>query len=83
MDPKRWSKPVTFEEDTRGGYRTITSTGEAARVLLTKWPVAKGRQYRRARQVCLDVLEGKKPPSEARRAFLDAAREADVFVRDQ
>ena len=83
MDPKYWSKPVTYEEDGRGGYRTVTSTGEAARILLTRWPVSRGRRYRQARQICLDVLEGRRLPSEARRAFLDAAEEADVFVREQ
>jgi hypothetical protein len=82
MDPKRWSKPVTFEENARGNYRTIISTREASRVLLTKWPTGSGRQYRRATQVCLDVLDGKRPPSEARQAFLDAAREARVAIRD-
>lgn len=83
MDPKRWSKPVTFEEDSRGGYRTIVTTKEAARVLLTNWPVDRGRRYRKARQICLDVLEGKTVPSEARKAFLEAAKEADVFIREQ
>lgn len=83
MDPKRWSRPVTFEEGMRGNYRTITSTGEAARVLSSRWPIAKGREYRRAQQVCVDVLDGKKPPSEARKAFLEAARAARVSVREQ
>lgn len=83
MDPKRWSRPVTFEENVRGSYRTIISTKEASRILLTKWPTVSGREYRRAQQVCLDVLDGKKPPSEARKAFLDAAKEARVFIREQ
>jgi len=83
MDPKRWSKPVTFEENLRGSYRTIVSTKEASRVLLTRWPGGSGRQHRKAQQVCLDVLDGKKPPSEARKAFLDAAREAQIFIREQ
>jgi len=83
MDPKRWSKPVTFEENVRGSYRTIISTKEASRVLLTRWPTGSGRQYRRAQQICTDVLDGKKPPSEARQAFLDAAKEARIVIRDQ
>ncbi len=87
MDPKRWSRPVTFEENARGSprgsYCTIVSTKEASRVLLTRWPTGSGRQYRKARQVCLEVLDGKRPPSEARRAFLEAAREAQVVVHEQ
>ncbi|MDX3929274.1 MAG: DUF982 domain-containing protein [Shinella sp.] len=77
-----WNKPITYEENDRGGYRTIGSTEEAARVLLTKWPVKEGKAYLRAQKVCLDVMEGKRKPEEARRAFLKAAEEAGVFVRE-
>ncbi len=83
MDPKYWSKPVTLETGVLGKYKTITSTGEAARMLLNQWPVEKGRRYSRARKTCLAVLDGTKPPSEARKAFIDAADEADLFVREQ
>ena len=83
MDPKRWSKPITFETPRLGQYRTIVSTQEAARALVNDWPVEKGRQLRAARRICTAVLEGKKPPSDARHAFIAAAVEADVFVREK
>ena len=83
MDPKRWSKPITFETSHLGQYRTIVSTQEAARALVNDWPLEKGRQLKTARKTCADVLEGKKPPSEARNAFIAAAVEADVFVREK
>lgn len=83
MDPGYWGRPVTYEEDDRGGYRTIRSTEEAARVLLDRWPVQKGKEFFEAQEVFLSVLEGKRLPEDARQAFLRAAAEADVFVRDQ
>ena len=83
MDPKRWSRPITFEAPRLGQHRTIASTQEAARVLINDWPIQKGRQLKAARKACLAVLEGKKPPSEARNAFIAAAVEADVFVREK
>lgn len=83
MKRGQWDKPVTYEEDDRGGYRTITSTEEAARALLLMWPVEKGEEFFAAQRVFLDVLEGRRPAEEARAAFLRAAAEADVFVRDQ
>jgi ribosomal 50S subunit-associated protein YjgA (DUF615 family) len=83
MDPKRWSKPITFETTRLGQYRTIVSTQEAARALMNDWPLQKGRQLKTARKTCEAVLEGKKPPSEARNAFIAAAVEADVFVREK
>lgn len=83
MDPKYWSKPVMVETGVIGKFKTITNTGEAARLLLSHWPIEKGRRYARARKTCIAVLEGVKPPSEARRAFIEAADEADLYIREQ
>ena len=83
MDPKRWSKPITFETPRLGQYRTIASTQEAARALENDWPLEKGRQLKEARKMCVAVLAGRKPPSEARNAFIAAAVEAHVFVREK
>lgn len=52
-------------------------------MLLSQWPLDRGRQYGKARKTCLAVLEGSKPPSEARKAFIEAAAEAEIFVREQ
>ncbi len=83
MDPKRWSKPITFETLRLGQYRTVASTQEAARALVADWPIQRGRQLRAARKTCAAVLDGRKPPSEARNAFIAAAVEAHVFVREK
>lgn len=82
MDPKYWSKPVVYGGKALGGYRTVASTREAARTLSQGWPVGRGRNWAKARQACAEVLDGRKPPSDARRAFIDAAYEADLTVRD-
>ena len=81
MDPKRWDKPVTFEEDDRGHFRTITTTEEAARVLLMDWPGKGTKVHQRAKEIMMFVLMGERPPTEAREAFLVAAADANVFVR--
>lgn len=83
MDPKRWSKPLTFQAQTQGSPRTIVSTSEASSVLANSWPVDRGRNLKRAKKACREVLEGKKPPSEARTAFIAAAVEANIFVREK
>lgn len=82
MDPGRWDEPVTFETQRLGQYRTIASAEEAARALLTDWPVHSGHAFMKAQKACLAVLEGRKKPADARAAFLKAAEEANVFVRD-
>ena len=83
MKRSYWEKPVTYEENQRGGYRTITSTEEAANALLFNWPVDSGDEFRAAQRVFIDVLEGKRPTGDAREAFVRAAEEAGVFIRDQ
>lgn len=83
MDPKYWSKPVTVETMSLGKYRTVTNTKDATRILMTQWPRAHGRRLSKAKKTCFSVLEGAKPPSDARRAFIDAAYEADLNIREQ
>jgi hypothetical protein len=83
MDPKRWSKPLTLESPKLGRHHTINSTSEAALVLKNNWPIKRGQNLKRARKTCLEVLDGKKAPSEARSAFIAAAVEAHVFVREK
>ncbi len=83
MDPKRWNKPVTFQTGMIGQYRTIDSTSEAALTLLNRWPTDNGKKLIAAKQICLAVLEGREEPIKARKAFLKAAEEAHVFVRDK
>lgn len=82
MDVGRWEEPITFETEKLGQYRTISSAAEAARALGDDWPAETGKALRAARETCLAVLEGKAEPAAARKAFVDAAEEAGVFIRD-
>ncbi|WP_097142179.1 DUF982 domain-containing protein [Rhizobium subbaraonis] len=81
MDPKRWNKAVEVETERLGRIRDITSTEEAARFLLERWPVEPGPAHLKARIACLSVLEGKRQPDHAREAFVAAAEEAGILVR--
>jgi hypothetical protein len=82
MDPKRWTKTVTVETAKLGKHRVIASTEEAARFLLTEWPVSDtGPAHLNARFACIDVLDDVQPPEVARDAFVAAAEEADILVK--
>ena len=61
MDIGRWEQPVTIETGELGVYRTISSTAEAARVLLEGWPHKNGIALTKAKSACLSVLEGLRP----------------------
>jgi hypothetical protein len=47
---------------------------------LRDWPLPESRKRARAMELCLSVIRGEKPPHIARRAFIEAAREARVLV---
>lgn len=78
-----WGEPATFETQRLGQYLTIASAEEAARALLTDWPVQSGHAFMKAQKACLAVLEGRKTPADARAAFLNAAEETNVCVHDR
>ena len=82
MNSGEWEKPITFETNKLGKYWTVTNTAEAARALMERWPVDSGKALEYAQRTCLAVLEGKEDPAVAREAFIKAAKEADVFIRD-
>lgn len=81
MNNGLWEKPITFETNKLGKYWTVTSTAEAARALMERWPVDTGEALEEAQRTCLAVLEGKEAPAAAREAFIRAAEEAGVFIR--
>jgi hypothetical protein len=47
-------------------------------MLLNAWPVAEGKAFMMALQVCADVERGQGQPLEARNSFVAAASEAGV-----
>jgi hypothetical protein len=83
MESQYWQRPVEVELHGIGKYRTITGTRHAAECLLTLWPVDDGKAYNQALADCLAALDGEKPPEAARRAFIKAADEAHVYVRQK
>jgi hypothetical protein len=63
--------------------RSISSIEEAAEFLLYHWPLARGEKLSAARQACIDALHGKITCTAARDAFIEAAREANIYVGQQ
>jgi hypothetical protein len=63
-----------------GSYRTITSVEDAGEFLAHDWPAEKGPTHLKARIACLDAMERAVGISAAREAFIDAAKESDIYV---
>ena len=82
MDEGRFDQPVRVFVEKRGNIAdTVTTTVQAADILLHRWPGDPGaRKHLAARKACIAVLEGIKEARAARLAFEAAAKEADILA---
>jgi hypothetical protein len=74
---------VTIAIDSFGKTKNIDSVGEAALWLMEHWSVLDGEKFKLAKQACLDALDGKITCKECREAFIEAAKEANVYVDEE
>ncbi|MBB3289937.1 MULTISPECIES: DUF982 domain-containing protein [Rhizobium] len=78
MNSKDWNYPIMVICKRTGKVYAVTSTKEALDMLLNAWPVAEGKAFMMALQICADVERGQGQPLEARSSFVIAAAEAGV-----
>ena len=79
---KQWSKPVSVALESPTKYTTFNTATEASWALIEDWPLDEGVALDRALDVCAAVAEGRKSPEDARKAFIFAAAEAGLDVRE-
>jgi hypothetical protein len=65
-----------------GQLRRVGSVREAAETLLHEWPEQKGMNHLLAIRACFEALTGQGPASAAHSAFVMAAMEDGLFVRE-
>ncbi|AZO12080.1 MULTISPECIES: DUF982 domain-containing protein [unclassified Mesorhizobium] len=82
MRSKRFRKPVVVQPGRIDRDRVVASVFDAADVLLHEWPRPHSPMRRRALEACLAVLRDQKPPRIARQAFVTAAKDARILLRD-
>ncbi|QND48085.1 DUF982 domain-containing protein [Rhizobium lusitanum] len=80
MSNRHWNYPVLVICTRTGTTYTVSTTKEALDMLLNAWPVAEGKVFLGALQVCADVESGLRQPLEARSSFIAAAMEAGVPI---
>jgi hypothetical protein len=79
---KKFKKPVVVVPGRIDRERVVGDVRHAAIVLLREWPLPSSQAKQKAMEACLDVLRGEKPPSIARSAFVEAAKEARILQDD-
>lgn len=82
MRDEYFDVPVTIETSQPGKHQVISRTRQAAEWLVGKWPEKRGPKYRKAVEAVMAVMEQRKAVAVARKAFSDAAKEADIFVAE-
>lgn len=75
-----WNYPIMVICKRTGKVYTVANTKEALDMLLNAWPVAEGKAFLMALQICADVESGHGYPLEARNSFMTAAMEAGVPI---
>lgn len=65
-----------------GAYRVVTGTRQAAECLMNLWPVSEGQKFESALRAVTAALDGDCTDEDARAAFIEAAKEAGLNVRD-
>ncbi|MBX9459315.1 MAG: DUF982 domain-containing protein [Rhizobium sp.] len=77
-----WNKGVTLALEAPGKFTTISTTQEASWALIEDWPIDDGEALDKALLVLEAAIKGKKTAEEARLAFIAAAHEAEIEVRE-
>lgn len=73
--------PVTVLTSKPGVMKGIGTAYDAAKFILEEWPEGRGGpKLRNAKQILHDCLAGECTPVVARVAFIEAAREANIYI---
>lgn len=70
---------VTIATDL-GKAKNIRSVGQAGEWLVARWPMRSGDKLQAAKQACLDALDGRVTCTACRDAFIEAAKEAGIYI---
>lgn len=75
-----WKNPVIISIGEPLVETSISTLQAAAWALIEDWPFEDGPALDAALVACTAVMEGKRKPEEARKAFVAAATEAGILV---
>ena len=73
---------IIVESNQLGKHETISSIRDAPAFLLSGWPRKKASLYMEARVMCYEAQSGLASVDDARLTFVEAAIEADIYVRE-
>ncbi len=82
--PQWWGKPITVETSKPGQRVAISSIERAAEFMLQEWPSSvRGKAFNRAQSALLRAFDGETKTEAARKAFLAALKESQIYIFDE
>ena len=72
--------PYVTITDQLGETKNIRSVIEAEIWLVAHWPMGNSDKFMAAKRACLDALAGTTTCTSCRDAFIEAAKEAGIYV---
>jgi sarcosine oxidase gamma subunit len=79
---RKWSNAVTIALVGPDEWVVIDTTQAASWAMIEDWPLEEAPALDRALSVCADVISGKRTPEDARRAFIEAVKEAGIPMKE-
>ncbi|KKX29206.1 DUF982 domain-containing protein [Rhizobium sp. LC145] len=79
---KDWNKGVTLALEGPGKFTTISTIQEASWALIEDWPLDEGDALDKALLTLEQAMKGKKSAEAARLAFIAAAHEAGIEIKE-
>lgn len=79
---ERWNKGVTLALEGPDKFTTISTLQQASWALIDDWPTEDGEALDGALLIIEAALKGRKTPEQARMAFIAAAHEAQIEIRE-
>jgi hypothetical protein len=73
-------RPVKVATSIIEQIQIITSVEQAGDFLAHDWPTERGPKHLKARIACLDALERSISVEKARQTFVEAAKEAGIYL---
>jgi len=80
---RRFSRPVVIQPGRIDRDRVVTNVRDAAHLLLREWPDQTSEKRKAAMEACLKVFRGEGSARSARQAFIEAAKDARIFLGEK
>jgi hypothetical protein len=80
---RRFTRPVVIQPGRIDRDRVVNDVRDAAQVLLREWPDQTSKKRQAAMEACLRVFRGEGSARSARRAFIEAAKDARIFLGEK